>query len=83
MAGLLVGSSTAVVQESALKVQYNRWLGTTQSAASGGSYQSNGTSGSVARLRFHGTSIIFVTARGPSYGNVNVLIVLIYAQLTT
>ena len=72
--GFFVGSSTTTVQESALAVQYNNWLGTKQSAASGGSYRSNGTLGAVARFRFNGTSILFLTARGPSYGKVNVLI---------
>ncbi len=72
--GFLVGSSTTAVQESALAIQYNKWLGTKQTSASGGSYRSNGTLGAVARFRFNGTSILFLTARGPGYGKVNVLI---------
>jgi hypothetical protein len=72
--GFLVGSSTTPVQENSVAVTYNGWTGTNQSAASGGSYRSNGTLGSVARFKFTGTAISFVTARGPSYGMVNVLI---------
>jgi hypothetical protein len=72
--GFLVGGSTAPVQENVLAVQYNNWLGKTQNLASGGSYRSNGTLGAVTRFRFNGTSINFVTARGPNYGKVNVLI---------
>src|SRR5438067_8465487 len=68
--GFQVGSSTNVVQESALGVQYNKWVGKTQAAASGGSYRVNDSLG-FATLEFTGTSISFVTARGPSYGRVN------------
>ena len=69
--GFLVGSSTNVVQESALAVQYDKWLGKKQSAASGGSYRINSSVG-FATLDFTGTSVSFITARGPSYGKVNV-----------
>jgi hypothetical protein len=69
--GFLVGSSTKVVQESALAVQYDKWVGKKQAAASGGSYRINSSIGS-ASLDFGGTSINFVTARGPSYGKVNI-----------
>jgi hypothetical protein len=70
----LVGSSTTVVQESVLGVQYNSWLGVKQTAASGGSYRNSGNLGAVALFRFSGSAITFITARGPSYGKVNVLI---------
>jgi uncharacterized delta-60 repeat protein len=72
--GFLVGSSTTPVQESAVAVQYNNWKGKNQNAASGGSFRSNGTLGAAALFRFNGPSITFITARGPSYGKVNVLI---------
>ena len=72
--GFLVGSSTTPLQESVLKVRYGKWRGTKQTAASGDSCRSNGTLGSVARFRFNGTSVKFVTARGPRYGKVDVLI---------
>ena len=70
--GFIVGTST--VQESANDVQYNNWASKSQTAAIGGSYRSNGTLGSFARFNFNGSSISFVTARGPSYGNVNIYI---------
>jgi hypothetical protein len=66
-----VGSSTKVVQESALAVQYDKWVGQKQAVASGGSYRINSSIG-TASLDFGGTSISFVTARGRSYGKVNV-----------
>ena len=69
--GFLVGSSTKVVQESALAVQYDKWVGKKQAAASGGSYRINSSIG-TASLDFGGTSVSFVTARGPSSGKVNV-----------
>jgi len=70
--GFIVGTST--MQESANGVQYNNWASKSQTVAIGGSYRSNGTLGSFARFNFNGGSISFVTARGPSYGNVNVYI---------
>jgi len=69
--GFQVGSSTKVVQESALAVQYDKWMGKKQALASGGSYRVNGSVG-FATLQFTGTSVSFITARGPSYGKVNV-----------
>ena len=71
--GFLVGSSTKVVQESALAVQYDKWVGKKQVLASGGSYRINSSLGR-AEFNFGGTSINFVTARGSSYGKVNVFI---------
>jgi len=71
--GFQVGSSTKVVQESALAVQYDKWMGRQQNAASGGSYRINSSVG-TAEFNFGGTSINFVTARGPGYGKVNVFI---------
>lgn len=70
--GFIVGTKT--VQENALGVQYNNWIGKSQTAEIGGSYRSNGTLGSVARFNFVGGSVSFVTARGPSYGKMNVYI---------
>jgi predicted outer membrane repeat protein len=72
--GFLVGTSTKVVQESALAVQYNKWVGKKQAAASGGSYRVNDTLSANIDFHFDGTSIAFVTARGPSYGKVNIYI---------
>src|SRR5205814_10727966 len=69
--GFQVGSSTKVVQESALAVQYDEWFGKKQALASGGSYRVNSSIG-FATLNFAGTSLSFVTARGPSYGKVSV-----------
>jgi hypothetical protein len=71
--GFQVGSSITVVQESALGVQYDKWIGKKQALASGGSFRINSSVG-FATLEFSGTSVSFVTARGPSYGKVNVYI---------
>jgi len=73
--GFLVGTSTKPVQESALTIQYNGWLGKKQTAASGGSYRISSNQGAPSVLfRFKGPTIDFITAQGPSYGYVNVLI---------
>ena len=71
--GFQVGSFTKVVQESALTVQYDKWIGKSQPAASARSYRINSSVG-TAEFNFGGTSINFVTARGPGYGKVNVFI---------
>src|SRR5438034_9698399 len=72
--GYQLGSSTNVVQESALGVQYNKRVGKTQAAASGSSYRVNGSLGADVNFQFSATSILFVTARGPCYGKVNIYI---------
>jgi predicted outer membrane repeat protein len=69
--GFQVGSSTNVVQESALGVQYDKWVGKKQALASGGSYRINSSVG-FATLDFSGTSVSFTTVRGPGYGKVSV-----------
>jgi len=74
MDGFLADGSTVAVQESAVAVQYNNWVGKTQSAASGVSYRINGNVGTVARLNFNGNSINLITVRGPTYGMVDVYI---------
>jgi hypothetical protein len=72
--GFLVGNSTTAVQDTSLAVQYNSWIGNAQEMASGDSLRISGKLGAVARFNFHGTSITFVTARGPAYGMADVLI---------
>src|SRR5438067_2140065 len=72
--GFLDGSATKAVQESALAVQYNSWIAKTQTLASGNSYATSDTFGAATVFRFNGTSISFITARGPSYGAVDVYI---------
>lgn len=72
--GFLEGTSTKVVQENSLAIQYNKWVGKKQAAASGGSYRVNGTLSANIDFHFEGTSIAFVSARGPGYGKVNIYI---------
>lgn len=71
--GFRTGAS-AVVQETSTGVRYDDWVGVASGSASGGEYRSDGTLGASATLRFTGRSITFVTALGPSYGKVDVLI---------
>jgi hypothetical protein len=72
--GFLVGTTTTAIQETTPAVQYNSWVGTTERMATGGSYRASGILGAVARLNFKGSSISFITARGPAYGVVDVVI---------
>jgi hypothetical protein len=71
--GFLVGSSTTPVQESALAVQYDKWVGKKQNLASGGSYRINSGLG-PAEFDFDGPAVALVTAQGPTYGKVNIYI---------
>ncbi len=68
----IVGTATA--EDDALAVQYNAWTGAMDTHASGGSYRSSKTNGASARLTFNGTSISWITARGPAYGKADVYI---------
>ena len=71
--GFLVGSSTVPVQESALAVQYDKWIGKKQSLASGGSYRVISGLG-TAEFNFDGSGVALITALGPTYGKVNIYI---------
>ncbi|MGB8643631.1 MAG: hypothetical protein WCF84_00195, partial [Anaerolineae bacterium] len=64
----------APVQENSPLVQYNTWSGKSSASASGGSYRYNRTLKSYAQLIFMGTSITWLTNKGPSYGKVVVTI---------
>lgn len=68
----VVGASTT--QDGATRVQYAKWLGTAATTANGGAYRSAGISTATALLKFTGTGVDLVTAKGPTYGLVNVFI---------
>jgi hypothetical protein len=72
--GFRVGNSTSVIQDTSTRVRYDNWAGVASTDASGGEYRVNGTAGASALLRFNGPEVTFVTAVGPSYGMVNVLV---------
>ena len=72
--GFITAASPSVVQETSSGVRFDDWLGKAASGASGGEYRLDGTPGAKAILRFNGTAITLVTARGPAYGKVDVLI---------
>jgi hypothetical protein len=55
-------------------VQYNSWIGVSEPNASGGTYRYSIKKGAVASLTFTGTSIDWVTALGPAYGQAQVFI---------
>ena len=65
---------TATTQETSLRVAYGPWVGVQTAAASGGGYRASGVAGSTTTFRFTGTSVEWVTAKGPSFGRAQVLI---------
>ncbi|MGB8647946.1 MAG: FG-GAP repeat protein [Anaerolineae bacterium] len=67
------------LQENSLLIQYDNWTGKSSASASGGSYRATGPKlynrvQSYAQLTFTGTSITWITAKGPSYGKAIVTI---------
>lgn len=72
--GFITAASPSVVEETSSGVRFDDWLGNAATGASGGEYRLNGTAGAKAVLRFDGKAITLVTAKGPSYGKMDVLI---------
>lgn len=68
----VVGNST--MQDNASAVQYNKWSGKTNASASGGSYRTSNKPSANARFTFTGTTVDWITAKGPKYGKAKVLI---------
>jgi outer membrane protein assembly factor BamB len=70
--GFKVG--TAVTLASSPSIQYDTWVGVSQAAASGGSYRRSGSAAARVSFTFTGTSIDWITAKGPGYGRARVTI---------
>jgi hypothetical protein len=71
--GFKVGTTTTT-QESDPKVQYDTWKSTSQAAATDGTYRSSKTATATVTVKFTGTSIDWVTAKGKAYGKAKVTI---------
>lgn len=69
---LIIGATTT--QDTAATFRWNNWTSAASTSASGANYRSNTSKNTVAGLSFTGTSITWVTAKGPSYGKATVLI---------
>lgn len=67
-------SSGARTEESAPTVEYNGWRGVTDPAANGGAYRSSSVTGGTAAHTFTGTSLTWLTRRGPGQGIASVTI---------
>lgn len=61
-------------EESSPKVIYNYWKGVVNANASSGTLRMSKKKRSKAILTFTGTSVNWITATGPKYGNANVMI---------
>ncbi|MDQ4005883.1 MAG: pre-peptidase C-terminal domain-containing protein, partial [Actinomycetota bacterium] len=70
--GFLVGTTTT--QDSATAIRYNDWIGASSPQADAGTYRVASPSTATATFRFTGSSVDLVTAKGPGFGNVRVLI---------
>jgi hypothetical protein len=66
--------SASLTEDTMPTVQYNKWKGTSSGSASGGSSRSNRKSKADAKATFYGTSVDWITAKGPAYGMAKVLI---------
>jgi parallel beta-helix repeat protein len=62
------GAATTTVQENGAGVSLNGWLVTADPAASGGSYRSSKVVGDSATFTFSGTSVTWLTRKGPQQG---------------
>lgn len=70
--GFVVGSST--IEETSPRVHYNMWRGVVNGNASSGTLRSNARAGAEARFIFSGTGVMWLTAKGPTYGQAKVVI---------
>jgi hypothetical protein len=61
-------------QDDSPRVKYNNWKGKFNSSASGGTFRKGGSHAADTMLTFDGTSIAWITARGPSSGKAKVFI---------
>lgn len=63
-----------VTENNSPKIAYNSWRGKMDANATGGSYRVSRTTDATAKFVFNGTSVTWITARGPIYGKAEVLI---------
>lgn len=63
-----------VTEETSPGVKFNKWAGKSNAAASGGTYRSSPNANALASFTFSGTEVAWVTAKGPKFGNAQVLI---------
>jgi hypothetical protein len=62
------------IQDNSRLVQYGSWKSAAATGASGGTYRSNESSGSVAKLTFTGTAVDWITTKGPKFGQAEVFV---------
>jgi hypothetical protein len=70
--GFMVG--TTIVDELRPEVTFGAWTGRIDSRASGGTYRTTSTAGASVVFRFTGTAFSWVTARGPGFGQAEVIV---------
>lgn len=69
-----IGSAGTRIEESAPDVTLGGWAGRADSAASGGSYRDSARTGSTASFTFSGTSVTWLSRKGPGNGVATVTI---------
>lgn len=67
-------SSMRTVQENDPVVKYDGWRGVVDPQANGGSYRVSNIANDKATFRFNGTSVKWITRKGPDQGKAKVLI---------
>lgn len=68
----VVGAATT--EDSSTKVSYDTWAGASSKSASGRAYRVSGKANATSGLSFSGTSVQWITATGPVYGEAEVII---------
>ncbi len=69
-----VKAGATTVEDSALKWNWNGWTGKSSATANGGNYHSSKTPAAFAKLIFNGTSVEVLTLKGPTFGDMDVVI---------
>lgn len=67
-------ASLITIQDDDPAVQYEGWQGVIDASASGGTYRFSMTANDKVMFRFNGTSVKWLTRRGPGYGQAAVII---------
>ena len=67
-------AGSLTTQDTATKIRYDTWAGTTTSSANGGSYRKSTAASARVSLTFTGTGVDWIAAKGPSYGIADVVI---------
>ncbi|MDX6325520.1 MAG: hypothetical protein QOK15_1874 [Nocardioidaceae bacterium] len=67
-AAFSTATTATTSQETSPAITYNGWKGVTDASASGGAYRHSNTTGAKSAFKFTGTSVTWLSLKGPSRG---------------